>query len=217
MPESQSGRRGRPISPAESGPAQLTYWSGNMSESLEQKYRPLLEAIAFAGRAHHGQMRKDGRTPYVSHVYRVCLIVRDVFGVADPEVLAAAVLHDTLEDTTTDFDDLEEQFGRDVAAWAAALSKDKRLVEGAREKAYVAALRSSPWQVQVCKLADIYDNLSDVANLPSARRPHALARAEQYFAALKQIKAPEAVKPIALVERLLAELHGAGGSSSRKD
>ena len=45
-------------------------------ESLESNHRPLLEAIAFAARVHQGQLRKDGRTPYASHVFRVCLIVR---------------------------------------------------------------------------------------------------------------------------------------------
>src|SRR5216683_2353929 len=101
--------------------------------TLEQTYRPLLEAIAFATRAHQGQLRKDGRTPYVSHVFRVCLILRQVFGIDDSQALTAAVLHDTVEDTTTDFDDLEEKFGADVARWVAALSKDKRLPEKERE------------------------------------------------------------------------------------
>src|SRR5713226_7417151 len=102
--------------------------------------RLLLEAIAFAARAHQGQLRKDQRTPYASHVFRVCLIVRQIFGVEDASVLTAAVLHDTVEDTTTDFDDLEKEFGSEVAGWVAALSKDKRLPDAEREKAYVTQL-----------------------------------------------------------------------------
>jgi guanosine-3',5'-bis(diphosphate) 3'-pyrophosphohydrolase len=175
------------------------------------------DAVAFAARAHDGQYRKDGATPYISHVLRVCLIVRDLFAFDDPRMLIAAVLHDTIEDTTTDFDDIEERFGREIATWVAYLTKDKRLPDDERERAYLDRLMEAPWQVQVCKLADIYDNLCDVANLPSARRPHALHRAEQYFVALKQTKAPEAMKPIALVERLLAELRGTGGSPARND
>ena len=53
----------------------------------------LLEAVAFAARAHHGQMRKDRATPYVSHVFRVCLVLRDVFGVTDHRVLLGLKLH----------------------------------------------------------------------------------------------------------------------------
>src|SRR5262245_47291713 len=92
----------------------------------ESSIVPLLDAVAFAARAHKPQLRKDGQTPYVSHVFRVCLIVRHVFGVSDPRVLTAAVLHDTIEDTTTDYDDVAARFGEEVASWVAALSKDKR-------------------------------------------------------------------------------------------
>src|SRR5438270_529956 len=62
--------------------------------SVADTYRHLLETASFAARAHHGQMRKDKETPYVSHVFRVCLIVRDVFGFQDPRMLIAALLHD---------------------------------------------------------------------------------------------------------------------------
>ena len=68
----------------------------------------VFEAAAFAARAHRHQTRKDGETPYFSHPVRVCLVVRHVFGFDDPRMLAAALLHDTIEDTTTDCDDLIE-------------------------------------------------------------------------------------------------------------
>ena len=71
----------------------------------------VFDAVAFAAWAHRHQVRKDNKTPYVSHVFRVCLTVRHVFGFDDPRMLAAAVLHDTIEDTTTDYDDLIEHFG----------------------------------------------------------------------------------------------------------
>src|SRR5713101_243885 len=144
--------------------------SGNglcaMIEFQESLYRPLLEAISFAARAHQGQMRKDGRTPYASHVFRVCLIARQILGIDDVSVLTAAVLHDTVEDTTTDFDDLEKEFGKEIAGWVAALSKDKRLPEAEREKAYETQLAQAPWQVKICKLADIFDNLVDSVHMP---------------------------------------------------
>src|SRR5437764_12419113 len=117
-------------------------------------YRKLLEAASFAARAHHGQLRKDKVTPYASHAFRVCLVVRDLFGFDDPRMLMTALLHDTIEDTTTDFDDLAERYGAEVAAWVAILTKDKRLQEDERERAYLEQLKKAPWQVQVCKLAD---------------------------------------------------------------
>jgi len=47
------------------------------------------KAASFAARAHAGQVRKDGRTPYVAHPFRVAMTVRDVFGVEDEVALAA--------------------------------------------------------------------------------------------------------------------------------
>ncbi|MGC3970928.1 MAG: HD domain-containing protein [Pirellulales bacterium] len=77
----------------------------------------------FRGPAHQHQFRKDGRTPYIAHPLRVALTVRHVFEIDDPTARIAAVLHDTLEDTTTDYDDLFERFGRDVADAVAALNE----------------------------------------------------------------------------------------------
>src|SRR5439155_10521577 len=148
--------------------------AGDMADAGGKTLRPLLEAVAFAARAHQGQLRKDGTTPYVSHVFRVCLVLRHVFGIDDRQALMAAALHDTIEDTNTDFDDLKETFGTDVAEWVAALSKDKRLPEGEREQAYAAALARAPWQVKACKLADVYDNVMDCAHTTPQQRGHVL-------------------------------------------
>src|SRR4051812_8681662 len=82
------------------------------------------DAAAFAARAHRHQIRRDDKTPYVSHVYRVAMTVRHVFGCEDERVIAAALLHDTIEDTTTDYDELEERFGRDIADMVSALTKN---------------------------------------------------------------------------------------------
>jgi guanosine-3',5'-bis(diphosphate) 3'-pyrophosphohydrolase len=172
-------------------------------------FAPVQEAVAFAARAHQGQRRKDGVTPYVSHAFRVCLVVRDLFGVADRRVLAAAVLHDTVEDTTTDHDDLAERFGPEVADWVAALSKDKRLPHAEREAAYCRVLTQSPWPVQVCKLGDVYDNLSDAAGLPGSGRERVLANARRYLAALKEGLKPEAAAAWETVAALLREMEAA--------
>ena len=171
--------------------------------------RSLLNAVAFAARAHRAQLRKDGQTPYVSHVFRVCLTVRHLFGIDDPEVLTVALLHDTIEDTTTDRDDLIEQFGGKVAGWVAALSKDKRLPDDERESAYCRALTESPWQVQMCKLADIYDNLNDVASLSAKGTKRALARTRRYLDALKAQLKPEARRAFEIVAALHARMQSA--------
>jgi guanosine-3',5'-bis(diphosphate) 3'-pyrophosphohydrolase len=176
-----------------------------MADAVGKTVRPLLEAVAFAARAHQGQLRKDGATPYVSHVFRVCLVLRHVFGINDQQALMAAALHDTLEDTNTDFDDLKEHFGEEVAVWVAALSKDKRLPEEQREQAYAAALARTPWQVKACKLADVYDNVMDSLHSEPEKRAHVLKRAHSYVDALKR-DLPEPVRrPWELVVELLRQ------------
>ena len=88
------------------------------------------EAASMAARAHRDHTRSDEkRTPYFSHPVRVALTLAVKFGCTDDKVLAAALLHDVLEDTRVDYDDLLQRFDKDVADLVAALSKDNRLVE----------------------------------------------------------------------------------------
>lgn len=166
----------------------------------------LLQAVSFASRSHQGQLRKDGRTPYAAHTSRVCLIVGQVFGFDDPEMLAAALLHDTIEDTTTDFDDLLEQFGRNVATWVKALTKDKRLEETEREEAYIEQILQADWQVHVIKLADILDNMIDSKHLDDKRRQKAKLRHQAYLTALKTCRHENTQKALAKLPKVQPDL-----------
>jgi (p)ppGpp synthase/HD superfamily hydrolase len=185
-------------------------------DALETTYRPLLEAVSFAARAHRHQLRKDGQTPYVAHVFRVCLILRHVFGIDDADSLMTAVLHDTIEDTNTDYDDVEEAFGDRIAAGAAALSKDKRLQEGPREKEYMKTLSTAPPHIKLCKLADIFDNLMDSEHTSDKQRRRTCSRSRDYLEALDSPALPPPVRRAwDMVARLLAEMEqkrGVAGS-----
>ena len=94
------------------------------------------------------------------------MTVAHVFGVDDPVALCAALLHDTIEDTTTDYEDIEERFGPDVAACVAALTKNMALPESIREKEYDSRLAAAGWRAKLVKLADTYDNYCDVVVYP---------------------------------------------------
>jgi (p)ppGpp synthase/HD superfamily hydrolase len=118
-------------------------------------------AASFAAQQHHDQFRKDGKTPYFAHPVRVALVVRHVFESSDETALVAALLHDLIEDTTTDYDDLVDQFNKEVADTVAALTKDARLPEAEREAAYDRQLSKASWQARLVKLADVYDNFCD--------------------------------------------------------
>lgn len=179
-----------------------------MPQRIADEYRTLLGAAGFAARAHRHQQRKDGQTPYVAHPFRVCLIVRHVFGIDDPDTLTAALLHDTIEDTTTDRDDLIERFGPRVAAWVAALSKDTRLADNEREEAYRQLLAHSPAPIKACKLADIFDNLLDSEHLSAEQRARTCERSRQYLDCLAADLPSELRAAFDLVSRLLAEAVG---------
>jgi len=158
-------------------------------------------AASFAARVHHGHFRKDRMTPYFAHPCRVAMVVSQIFGCDDEVAIAAAFLHDTIEDTTTDYDDIEQNFGAEVAETVAAMSKNMLLPEAAREKDYDERLAAGPWQARLIKLADVYDNSIDVAKGTEAaekfrdkrRRAIELARNDEGPAFERAIAAVEAL------------------------
>jgi (p)ppGpp synthase/HD superfamily hydrolase len=125
------------------------------------KARDWQRACAFAARAHQHQRRKDGVTPYFSHCARVALIVAHTFGCDDETAITAAFLHDTIEDTNVDGDDIEREFGSLVADCVAALSKNMILREPVRQRDYDRRLSEGDWRARLVNLADSYDNLMD--------------------------------------------------------
>ncbi len=159
-----------------------------------------LEAISFASRVHEKQYRLDKKTPYASHPFRVAFILRHIFGVTDERMIASAVLHDTIEDTTTDFDDLKRRFGPVIAQWVAFLSKDMRLEEGPREESYRAQLLGAPEEVKIVKLADLYDNLLDTSD---EKFPETASKAEKHLTNLKKGASAVLAAHIGLVETLI--------------
>jgi guanosine-3',5'-bis(diphosphate) 3'-pyrophosphohydrolase len=139
-------------------------------------------ALAFAVIQHRHQYRRDGVTAYVEHPKAVMSILRDELGVTDPEVLAAALLHDTIEDTNTDYDEVAGRFGRRVGNLVAALTKDKRLPETRREREYFAQLRRATREAKLCKIADTLHNLRDADAL---HRPKTLRKARELLKAFR--------------------------------
>jgi guanosine-3',5'-bis(diphosphate) 3'-pyrophosphohydrolase len=156
-------------------------------------------AVSFAALRHHGQFRKDGQTPYFAHPVRVALVVRHVFESSDQTALVAALLHDLIEDTTTDYDDLIEQFGKDAADAVAALTKDARLPEGEREQAYDRQLSQASWQARLVKLADVYDNFCDARS--DGERHKIVERAKRAIRCAGDV--PELLKAASIVQSLV--------------
>ena len=77
----------------------------------------ILKAAHFAAQKHRDQRRKDKEvSPYINHPISVAKIISEIGNIEDPEVLAAALLHDTIEDTETTVDELIDNFGERVCS-----------------------------------------------------------------------------------------------------
>jgi len=86
------------------------------SACMRSELARLLEAIDFAAEKHRNQRRKDHEaSPYINHPLGLAALLAKVGGVNDVEVLQAAVLHDTIEDTNTTYEELQVRFGKRVA------------------------------------------------------------------------------------------------------
>jgi guanosine-3',5'-bis(diphosphate) 3'-pyrophosphohydrolase len=140
----------------------------------------IIRAADFAAREHREQRRKDAEaTPYINHPIRLAAILYEEGGVRDPTVLAAALLHDTMEDTGTTYDELRGEFGAAVADVVAEVTDAKFLAKEARKRLQVSRARRSSDRAKLVKLADKISNLRDVLAHPPAN--WSLQRRQEYF------------------------------------
>lgn len=120
-------------------------------------------ALIFAARAHDGQKRKSTDVPYVVHPVGVMLVLMEC-GEEDPEMLAAALLHDTLEDTAVTLDQLRAGFGSRVAEIVAGCSEpDKRDTWEHRKQHTITYLKTAPRDIALVSAADKLHNVRSMA------------------------------------------------------
>jgi (p)ppGpp synthase/HD superfamily hydrolase len=120
------------------------------------------KAITFAMMAHAGQFRKGSRLPYILHPMEVGMIVSRMTD--DPEIIAAAILHDTLEDCKiVTLDQIREEFGDRVASMVCQESEDKSLSWKER-KAHTLEMLEHETEEGV-KLIALGDKLSNIRSL----------------------------------------------------
>jgi guanosine-3',5'-bis(diphosphate) 3'-pyrophosphohydrolase len=145
----------------------------------------LLAAAGFAAFKHREQRRKGVKgSPYINHPLAVAGLIADEGGVADTDVLMAAILHDTIEDTLTTQAELERHFGATVASIVAEVTDDKGQSTKLRKEMQVAHAPRLTREAKLVKLADKICNLRDVV----ARPPNwDLARKQAYFDWAKRV------------------------------
>lgn len=116
-------------------------------------------AIGFAARAHNGQKRKIGNIPYIAHPVAVAMILQDMG--CDETIVAAGLLHDTVEDTRVTLDEIRQQFGDEVADIVAGCTEPpKKKMRWEKRKLYtIRVLRDAPLAVKLVAASDKYHNL----------------------------------------------------------
>lgn len=138
-----------------------------------------LEALHFASERHTGQTRKGTRRePYINHLIEVAYLVSDAVEGADRVAIAAAALHDTIEDTATTYDDLASVFGAEVADVVAEVTDDKSLDKVDRKRLQVERAQAKSARARLVKMADKISNVRSLAASPPASWP--LPRRLQY-------------------------------------
>ncbi|XP_038622944.1 guanosine-3',5'-bis(diphosphate) 3'-pyrophosphohydrolase MESH1 [Tachyglossus aculeatus] len=123
----------------------------------------LVDAADFAARKHRRQRRKDPEgTPYINHPIGVAQILTQEAGITDVQVLQAALLHDTVEDTDTTPEELERRFGAQVRGLVEEVTDDKTLPKLERKRRQVESAGRSSRGAKLVKLADKLYNLRDL-------------------------------------------------------
>jgi guanosine-3',5'-bis(diphosphate) 3'-pyrophosphohydrolase len=144
------------------------------------QFGEILAALQFAAHKHRDQRRKDPEaSPYINHPIALANILWQEAGVHEPEVIRAALLHDTVEDTSTTHQELVEHFGPKVAGIVAEVTDDRSLPKAARKQNQVDHAPHLTREAKLVKLADKIANLRDVANSPPKGWP--LERRQEYF------------------------------------
>jgi guanosine-3',5'-bis(diphosphate) 3'-pyrophosphohydrolase len=145
-----------------------------------------VKALAFSARKHRDQRRKDPEcSPYVNHPIDLLNILVNEAGIEDPEILAAALLHDTIEDTKTTLDEVEMEFGLVIAGLVMEVTDNKSLPKLKRKAMQIDHAPHLSTKAKLIKLADKIANLRDIHRSPPVG--WGITRRQSYFDWAKEV------------------------------
>lgn len=133
------------------------------SQTFEQIYK---DALDFATAKHQGQFRKGSDDPYIVHPIGVAAFILEIGQVSIPDVIRAAILHDTLEDTETTYDELVAHFGSTVADLVKEVTDDKSLQKYQIKINQIEKVKKCSDGAKLIKMADKLYNLMDLISCP---------------------------------------------------
>lgn len=133
----------------------------NEEEKEECPHDLIPRAIIFAFNAHSGQYRKISGQQYIIHPLRISeFLLLNFRSHPDLDSLrAAAILHDTIEDTWASEKEIEHEFGEKISSLVKELTKPEFPDKKERHTNYLGTLKNGSDNAKIIKLADIYDNV----------------------------------------------------------
>jgi len=153
----------------------------------------LLYAARYAAEKHAGQTRKGpSQIPYINHPLRVAELIATVGGIDDTDILAAALLHDVVEDCGVKADEIKELFGEKIAGYVSEVSDDRSLPKARRKELQIEHAPHLSAGAQTIKLADKISNITEVIADPGIgwdvqRRREYVAWGEKVVAGLRGV------------------------------
>ena len=138
----------------------------NIKNEKADDWGRLMDALSFAAVKHQYQKRKDGKRPYINHVIRVSELLWKIGDIRDINILAAALLHDTVEDTDTTPEELTEKFGAEVCSIVLEVTDDKDLPKQMRKDLQIEHAPHLSREAGQIKLADKICNIEDILLYP---------------------------------------------------
>jgi (p)ppGpp synthase/HD superfamily hydrolase len=153
---------------------------------MDRDLQKILSAAQFAAEKHAAQRRRGAsREPYINHLIEVAHLVSTSFSQLDANVVAAAFLHDTIEDTHVSADELTERFGQDVTNLVLELTDDKSLPKAERKRQQIEHAPKLSVRAQIIKIADKISNLRSILSSPPVDWDY--QRKKEYFNWGKQV------------------------------
>ena len=140
----------------------------------------IARALDFACRKHVHQRRKgESSEPYINHLAEVAHLVAEATNGTDAALVAAALLHDCIEDQGVTRGEIAERFGEDVAVLVMEVTDDKSTPKETRKQAQVDHAAHISARAKILKIADKTSNLRAIQHSPP---PWPLSRKRRYFA-----------------------------------
>ena len=147
---------------------------------IQNEMAKVVRAAYFAGEKHKDQRRSDKEeTPYINHPLELASILVDEGQIQDVDVICAALLHDTIEDTDTTYEELNLNFGSVVTGIVREVTNDMSLTSVERRLKEASSIPGLSYQAKLVKLADKIANIRDISTMPPVG--WTLAKKEAYF------------------------------------